>query len=54
MYNIDGKIVGYLAKMFPITFGKNLQNYNEFQKYFSRFDEKIDLSRFDTKKLEKA
>ena len=54
MYNIDGKIVGYLAKMFPITFGKNLQNYNEFQKYFSRFDEKIDLSRFDTKKLEEA
>jgi hypothetical protein len=39
MYNIDGKIIKYLAKMFPVSFGKNLRNYNEFQKYFSRMNE---------------
>ena len=39
MYNIDGKIIGFLAKMFPVSFGGNLDNYNEFQKYFSRVDE---------------
>lgn len=54
MYNIDGKIVRFLAKMFPITFGKNLQNYNEFQRYFSWFDEKVDLSRYDVKDLEES
>jgi hypothetical protein len=35
MYNIDGKIIKFLSKMFPVTFGKNLHNYNEFMKYFS-------------------
>jgi hypothetical protein len=54
MYNVDGKIVKYLAKMFPVTFGKNLQNYNEFQKYFGRFDERVDLSRYDVKNLEES
>ena len=46
MYNIDGKIIWFLAKMFPVTFGKNLDNYNEFQKYFSRFEEETDLSKY--------
>lgn len=54
MYNIDGKIVEFLAKMFPVTFGKNLQNYNEFQKYFSWFNQEMDLSRYDTRELENS
>lgn len=51
MYNIDGVIIKFLSKMFPVTFGKNLHNYNEFQKYFSRIDEWIDLGRFSMKQL---
>ena len=47
MYDIDGKIIGFLAKMFPVSFGKNLDNYNEFQKYFSRVDEWVDLGRYE-------
>lgn len=34
MYKIDGKIIKLLARMFPMIFIKNLDNYNEFQKYF--------------------
>ena len=49
MYDIDGKIIGFLAKMFPVSFGKNLDNYNEFQKYFSRVDEWVDLGRYEMK-----
>jgi len=46
MYNIDGIIIKYLAKMFPVSFSKNLHNYKEFQKYFSRVDEWVDLGRY--------
>ncbi len=47
MYDIDGKIIKFLAKMFPATFSKNLRNYNEFRKYFSRFgDYWGDLGRY--------
>ena len=35
MYKIDGKIIKWLARMFPASFTKNLRNYNEFQNYFS-------------------
>lgn len=49
MYNIDGKIIKYLAKMFPVSFGKNLRNYNEFQKYFARMNEWTDLGRYSMK-----
>lgn len=50
MYNIDGKIIGFLSKMFPATFSKNLRNYNEFQKYFSRVDDGgVDLGRYAIK-----
>ncbi len=49
MHNIDGIIIKFLSKMFPVTFGKNLRNYNEFQKYFSRTDEQLDLWRFSMK-----
>ena len=34
MYDIDWKIIRFLARMFPATFTKNLLNYSEFQKYF--------------------
>lgn len=52
MYNIDGKIVKFLSKMFPVTFGKNMQNYNEFQKYFARWGEtEVDLGRFSMQHL---
>lgn len=51
MYNIDGIVIKLLSKMFPVTFNKNMQNYNEFQKYFSRTDEKLDLWRFSMKQL---
>lgn len=54
MYDIDGKIIWFLARMFPVTFGKNLQNYNEFQKYFSWSDEWIDLSKYSVSELEKS
>lgn len=49
MYNIDGKIIWFLAKLFPVTFSKNLRNYNEFQKYFNRADEWVDLGRYSVK-----
>ena len=49
MYNIDWKIIGFLARMFPVSFGKNLRNYNEFQKYFSQVEEWVDLGRYATK-----
>jgi len=35
MYNLDGKLLKILAKLFPATFSRNLENYNDFQKYFS-------------------
>jgi hypothetical protein len=37
--------------MFPVTFSKNLHNYNEFQKYFSWVDQWINLERFSMKQL---
>lgn len=50
MYNIDGIIVRILAKIFPVTFSKNLNNYKEFQEYFRRIERnKIDLSRYEMK-----
>lgn len=52
MYNIDGKIIWFLARMFPVTFGKNLRNYNEFQKYFSWVDEWVNLSKYSMSELE--
>lgn len=52
MYNIDGKIIWFLARMFPITFGKNLRNYNEFQKYFSWVDGWVKLSKYSMNELE--
>lgn len=52
MYNIDGKIIKYLSKMFPVTFRHNLQNYNEFQKYFNWIEwGEIDLGRFSMQQL---
>ena len=47
MYNIDGKIIWFLAKMFPVTFSKNLHNYNEFQKYFSWTNKPVNLSKYN-------
>lgn len=49
MYNIDGRIIWVLAKLFPISFNKNLHNYNEFQKYFKWIDTWVDLGRFEMK-----
>lgn len=46
MYDIDGKIVKILSKMFPSTFSKNLDNYNEFQKYFSWIDWWVNVGRY--------
>lgn len=50
MYDIDGRILRFLARMFPTSFGRNLRNYNEFMNYFSLVDEdEIDLTRYDNK-----
>ena len=50
MYDIDGKVIKFLSKMFPVTFGKNLHNYNEFMKYFSLLEwDEIDLNRYTIK-----
>lgn len=49
MYDIDGRIIRLLAKLFPISFGKNLRNYNEFQKYFGLADGWVDLGRYEMK-----
>ena len=52
MYNIDGKIIKYLSKMFPVTFSDNLQNYKEFQKYFEWLEwSEVDLGRFSMQQL---
>lgn len=50
MYNIDGKLIGLLSKMFPVTFGDNLRNYKEFQKYFDLVDNSVNLGRYSVKK----
>lgn len=48
MYDIDGRILRCLAKIFPASFGKNLKNYNEFMYYFSWVDQdEIDLWRYN-------
>ena len=52
MYNLDGKIVKILSKMFPSSFGKNERNYKEFQKYFNRVDGDAELWRQSTIQLE--
>lgn len=47
MYDIDGKILRFLARMFPASFGKNLKNYNEFMYYFWWVDQnEMDLWRY--------
>ena len=52
MYNIDGIIIKFLAKLFPVTFSKNLNNYNEFQKYFNLIEgNEINLVRYNTTQL---
>lgn len=51
MYNIDWIILKYLARIFPASYTKNLNNYNEFQKYFEFIPkEKIKLNRYSNKK----
>lgn len=52
MYNLDGKIVKILSKIFPASFNKNERNYKEFQKYFSRFDGDAELWRQSLIQLE--
>lgn len=50
MYDIDGRILKFLAKMFPTSFWKNLKNYKEFMDYFSLVDQdEIDLERYSNK-----
>lgn len=51
MYNLDGKIVKILSKMFPSSFSKNERNYKEFQKYFSRVDSDTQLWKQSTIQL---
>lgn len=47
MYDIDGRLLRFLARIFPSSFGKNLKNYNEFMYYFSLVDQdEIDLGRY--------
>ena len=47
MYDIDGRLLRFLARIFPTSFGKNLKNYNEFMYYFSLVDQdEIDLGRY--------
>lgn len=50
MYDIDGRILWFLARMFPTSFGKNLKNYKEFMYYFSFVDwNEINLERYSDK-----
>lgn len=50
MYDIDGRILRFLAKMFPVSFWKNLKNYNEFMYYFSLVDQdEVNLERYSNK-----
>lgn len=50
MYNIDWKIIGFLARMFPAIFAKNLRNYNDFQNYFKWVsDDEVWLNRYSMK-----
>ena len=52
MYDIDGRILGFLAKMFPASFWKNLKNYNEFMYYFSLIDQDdLNLWRYSMKNM---
>jgi hypothetical protein len=47
MYNIDWKVIKLLAKMFPASFSKNLDNYNKFQNYFELIEsDKIWLDKY--------
>ena len=52
MYNIDWIILKNLAKIFPASFTRNLNNYNEFQKYFEFIPkDEINLSRYSNRKM---
>lgn len=52
MYDIDGRILRFLAKMFPASFWKNLKNYNEFMYYFSLIDQDdLNLWRYSMKNM---
>ena len=52
MYDIDGRILRFLAKMFPASFWKNLKNYNEFMYYFSLIDQdELNLWRYSMKNM---
>lgn len=47
MYDIDGKILKFLAMVFPASFSKNLKNYKEFMSYFSLIEwNDVDLWKF--------
>ena len=45
MQDADGVLLRFLAMIFPTTFGQNLRNYNEFQKYFDMIkkDEQLQI-----------
>ncbi len=52
MYDIDGRILRFLAKMFPASFWKKLKNYNEFMYYFSLIDQdELNLWRYSMKNI---
>ena len=53
MYDIDGRILRFLARMFPTSFWKNLKNYNEFMNYFSWVNDEVDLSIYSNRNMPK-
>jgi hypothetical protein len=46
MRDVEGTVINILAKMFPATFSKNLQNFNEYQKCFTKYGDKLDTTSF--------
>lgn len=45
MQKADGALLRFLARIFPTTFGQNLSNYNEFQKYFDMVEDDKKIQR---------
>lgn len=46
MRDVEGTVINILVKIFPATFSKNLQNFNEYQKYFTKYGDKLNTTSF--------
>lgn len=51
MHDVEGGVIRILVRLFPATFSKNLHNFEEYQKYFEKFDDKLKIDVSFLKKM---